>query len=58
MDIKNIKVFMSEAIDLNYTKNMEFRHKKFSMSEVDVDAVYLSDKEIIDFITLDWKTRH
>src|SRR5438067_2408191 len=48
MDIKNIKVFMAEAIDLNYTKNMEFRRKKFSMPEVDVDAVYLSEQEIID----------
>ena len=48
MDIKNIKVFMAEAIDLNYTKNMEFKRKKFSMPEVDVDAVYLSEKEVID----------
>jgi len=48
MDIKNLKVFMSEAIDLKYTKNMEFKHKKFSMTEVDVDAVSLSEKEIID----------
>ena len=48
MDIKNIKVFMSEAIDLNYTKNMEFKRKKFSMPEVDVDAVYLSEKEILE----------
>jgi integrase len=47
MDVKNIKVFMSEAIDLKYTKNMEFKHKKFSMPEIDVDAVYLSEKEII-----------
>lgn len=48
MDIKNIKVFMAEAVDLKYTKNMEFKHRKFSMPEIDVDAVYLSEKEIID----------
>jgi integrase len=47
-DIKNIKVFMAEAVDLQYTKNMEFKHRKFSMPEIDVDAVYLSEKEIID----------
>jgi integrase len=48
MDIKNIKVFMAEAVDLKYTKNMEFKHRKFSMAEIDVDSVYLSEKEIID----------
>lgn len=57
MDIKNLKVFMSEAIDLKYTKNMEFKHKKFSMTEVDVDAVSLSEKEIIDLYNFKFENK-
>lgn len=45
-DISIIKVFMGEAVDLRYTTNNEFRHKKFSYSEVDTDAVYISEKEL------------
>jgi len=45
-DISIIKVFMGEAVDLRYTTNNEFRHKKFSYSEVEMDAVYLSEKEL------------
>ena len=45
-DISILKVFMSEAVDLGYTNNMQFRHKKFSYSEVETDAVALSEKEI------------
>jgi integrase len=57
MDIKNIKVFMTEAIDLNYTKNMEFKHKKFSMSEVDVDAVSLSEQEVINLYNFKFENK-
>ncbi len=45
-DISIIKVFMGEAVDLRYTTNNEFRHKKFSYSEVDTDAVYITEKEL------------
>jgi integrase len=54
MDIKNIKVFMNEAVDLKYTKNLEFKHKKFSMNEVETDAVYLTEKEIIHLYNYDF----
>jgi integrase len=54
MDIKNIKVFMNEAVDLKYTKNLEFKHKKFSMNEVETDAVYLTEKEIIHLYKYDF----
>lgn len=37
---------MGEAVELEYTENMKFRSKKFSFSEIDIDAVYLSDQEI------------
>lgn len=46
-DISLIKVFMGEAVDLGYTLNMQFKHKKFSMPEVDVDACYLTEEEIL-----------
>lgn len=45
-DISIIKVFMGEAIDLRYTTNNEFRHKKFSYSEIDTDAVYITENEL------------
>lgn len=45
-DISIIKVFMGEAVDLKYTTNNEFRHKKFSYSEVETDAVFLNEREL------------
>lgn len=51
--IKIIKVFMNEAVDLGYTTNFQFRHKKFTAPWVDVDSVYLSDLEIIKLFKLD-----
>jgi integrase len=45
-DISIIMVFMGEAVDLRYTTNNEFRHKKFSYSEVETDAIYITEKEL------------
>ncbi len=45
-DISILKVFMTEAVDLGYTTNMQYKHKKFSYGEVEIDAVALSEKEI------------
>ena len=45
-DVSIVKVFMAEAVDLKYTTNNEFRHRKFSYSEVDTDAVFLNEKEL------------
>lgn len=52
-DIRIIKVFMSEGVDLGLTSNLQFKHKKFTVSEVDTDAVYLTEKEIIDLYRFD-----
>ena len=52
-DIALIKVFMGEAVDLGYTANMQFKHKKFSMPEVEVDACYLTDEEILKMYRFD-----
>lgn len=46
-DIKIIKVFMAEAVDLGYTNNLQFKRKKFSVSSEDTDAVFLTDAEIM-----------
>lgn len=45
-EVKNLKTFMSEAVDLGYTDNIQFRHKKFAVSREDAEAIYLSTKEI------------
>lgn len=52
-DIAILKVFMGEAVDLGYTNNMQFKHKKFAYNEVDTDQVYLTEKEIIDLYRFD-----
>lgn len=52
-NIQVLKVFMSEAVDLNYTTNMQFRHRKFAVARIDTDAVYLSEKELIDLYRFD-----
>ncbi|HMK03693.1 MAG TPA: site-specific integrase [Ferruginibacter sp.] len=52
-DISILKVFMSEAVDLGYTANMQFRHKKFAFHEVDTDHVYLTDEELHDLYNFD-----
>jgi len=52
-DIALIKVFMGEAVDLGYTTNMQFKHKKFSMPEIDVDACYLTEEEILKLYRFD-----
>jgi integrase len=44
--IQVIKVFMNEALDMGYTKNVQFRNKKFAASWIDTDAVYLNDAEL------------
>jgi len=53
-DIRLLKVFLAEAVDLGMTKNLEFKHKKFTVSEEDTDAVYLTEKEIIHLYNHDF----
>jgi len=52
-DITILKVFMGEAVDLGFTNNMQFKHKKFSVQEAETDSVYLSEKEINKIYRLD-----
>lgn len=46
-DITMLKTVLGEAVDLGYTTNMQFRHKKFTYAGEETDAVYLSEKEIL-----------
>lgn len=52
-DISILKVFMGEAVDLGYTTNMQFKHKKFSFNEVETDQVYLTEAELLDLYRFD-----
>jgi integrase len=51
-DIAIIKVFMGEAVDLEYTENMKFKHKKFSYNEEDTEHVYLTEDELTKLYAL------
>ena len=52
-DISIIKVFMGEAVDLEYTDNMKFRHKKFAFNEEETDSVYLTEQELAKLYALE-----
>lgn len=52
--IKNIKVFMNEAVDQELTSNLAFRHRKFAVPTEETDAVYLTEKEIIQLYKHDF----
>lgn len=45
-DIGSLKTVMNEAVELGYTTNIQFRHKKFSFAGEETDAVHLTEKEI------------
>ncbi len=53
-DIRLLKVFMGEAVDLGYTSNLQFKHKKFTVTEEDTDAVFLTEQEIISIYNHDF----
>lgn len=52
-DIQILKVFMSEAVDLGYTSNFQFKNKKFAVTREETDAVYLLESEIIKLYEYD-----
>lgn len=52
--IQTIKVFMAEAIDMEYTTNLSWKHRKFAATRIETDAVYLSEKELIDLYKFDF----
>ena len=52
-NIKILKAFMGEAVDLNYTSNLAFRSRKFSASPEETDSIALSWKEIAKLHSFD-----
>jgi hypothetical protein len=53
-DISVLKAVMNKAVELNYTGNIQFRHKKFSFAVEETEAVYLSEKEILQLYRYDF----
>ncbi len=51
--IKNIKIFMNEAIARKLTTNMEYKSKKFRVLEEHVDKIYLSENELLKIYSID-----
>ena len=54
--VQVLKVFMSEAVDLGFTDNIAFKHKKFVVTRVPTDAVYLTESEIMKFYKHDFSS--
>lgn len=51
--ITNIKIIMREALELGYTNNMSFTHRRFQSPSVESEMVYLTSKEIDEIRELD-----
>jgi integrase len=51
--IKNLKVFMNEAVDRKLTTNLQFKNKRFRTVEEPSETIYLSEKEIKKLHDLD-----
>lgn len=51
--IKNIKVFMGEAVDRKLTANLQFKNKRFKTIEENSETIYLTLNEIEKLYNLD-----
>ena len=51
--IKNIKVFMNEAIERKLTNNTEFRSRRFKKTQETTDKIYLNLEEVQKLYLLD-----
>lgn len=49
-----IKAVMNRAVLLKYTYNLEYKNPEFNVTEVEPEAVYLTDKEIMQFYRYDF----
>jgi integrase len=56
--ITNLKVLLREALENGYSNNMIFTHKKFKSFQAETDAIYLSESEIRDILSLDLTTNN
>ncbi|HYC40816.1 MAG TPA: tyrosine-type recombinase/integrase [Chitinophagaceae bacterium] len=57
--IKNIKVFMNEAVDRNLTNNLQYKNRRFKNHEESSETIYLSENEIkrLNSLELNGNTR-
>lgn len=44
--IKNVKVFMNEAVDRKLTTNLQFKNRRFKTVEEITESIYLTEKEL------------
>lgn len=51
--IKNVKVFMNEALDRKLTNNIQFKNKRFKKLEEESENIYLTNDELSKIIKLD-----
>ncbi|MCA6440229.1 MAG: site-specific integrase [Chitinophagaceae bacterium] len=51
--VKNVKVFMNEAVERGLTTNLQFKNKRFKVIEENTDAVYLTIEELKKILALD-----
>lgn len=51
--VTSIKVLLREALELGYTTNTIFTHRKFRSASAETDAIYLNDKEIDELFRID-----
>ncbi|MEI2738125.1 MAG: tyrosine-type recombinase/integrase [Chitinophagaceae bacterium] len=51
--IKNIKVFMNEAVDRKLTNNLQFKNRRFKTPEEPSESIYLTESEILRLYELD-----
>jgi len=51
--IKNLKVFMNEALDKGLTKNVAFKSRKFKKVQEESESIYLTQAEITEIYNLD-----
>ncbi len=56
--IKNVKIFMNEAVERKLTNNLEYRNRKFRILEETVDKIYLSQKELANIYIMDLSNKH
>jgi integrase len=52
--ITQIKVVMREALELDFTSNTIFTHRKFRSASAETDAIYLNDQEVEALYNLDF----
>jgi len=51
--IKNVKVFMNEAVERKLTTNLQFRNKRFKVVEEQTETIYLNEQELKRIYELD-----